>query len=191
MKYLLVTAVVVMMSVAHAMPSGHKLKVNGDDNFTCAGDCARDKSFNTNSFNTTNHHHRNVDRSINNSSKSRSKSSSQSNNSVNIEGDSIRGSAIAPSVVAMAGYSCTGASASASAGWLGGSLGLGGTKEDKECTKRETVKSLQAAILSGLYTPEQIKQLRDSSFKILMNMREVAQPTENATRQQPSGYHNR
>ena len=91
----------------------------------------------------------------------------------------------------MAGYSCTGASASASAGWLGGSLGLGGTKEDKECTKRETVKSLQAAILSGLYTPEQIKQLRDSSFKILMNMREVAQPTENATRQQPSGYHNR
>ena len=125
-------------------------------------------------------------------SNSNSDSSSQSNNSVNIEGDSIRGSAIAPSIVAMAGYSCTGASASGSAGWLGGSVGLGGTKEDRECTKRETAKALQGAILTGLYTEEQVRQMRDSSFKILMNMREVDQPTPNAKqRSQGNGYHNR
>tara|TARA_R110000744_G_scaffold146833_5_gene259734 strand:+ start:220 stop:510 length:291 start_codon:yes stop_codon:yes gene_type:complete len=96
-------------------------------------------------------------------------------------------------MVAMAGYSCTGASATASAGWLGGSLGLGGTKEDKECTKRETVKALQASVLSGLYTPEQAAQLRASSFAILMNMREVANPTTVVKQQvrQYSGYQGR
>ena len=116
-------------------------------------------------------------------SDSTSNSGSSSDNSVTIEGDTFKGSAHAPSVVSTAGYSCTGASASASAGWVGGAFGLGGTREDRECTKRETVKSLQSAILTGLYTREQAARLRAHSYAILINMREVAAPSLNRSMQ--------
>lgn len=196
---LLITALLALSTTAQA--TNNNQNINGLGNTTCQGNCGT--NVNNKTVNKT------VDRSVNNSSnstsasvslstsssasKSKSKSNSSSDNNVSIGGDSIRGSAIAPSMVAMAGYSCTGASATASAGWLGGSLGLGGTKEDKECTKRETVKALQASVLSGLYTPEQAAQLRASSFAILMNMREVANPTTVVKQQvrQYSGYQGR
>ena len=116
-------------------------------------------------------------------SDSTSNSGSSSDNSVTIEGDTFKGSAHAPSVVSTAGYSCTGASASASAGWVGGAFGIGGTREDIECTKRETVKTLQSSILTGLYTLEQARELRESSYAILINMREVAAPSLNRSMQ--------
>ena len=116
-------------------------------------------------------------------SDSTSNSGSSSDNSVTIEGDTFKGSAHAPSVVSTAGYSCTGASASASAGWVGGAFGIGGTREDIECTKRETVKTLQSSILTGLYTLEQARELRESSYAILINMREVSAPSLNRSMQ--------
>ena len=116
-------------------------------------------------------------------SDSTSNSGSSSDNSVTIEGDTFKGSAHAPSVVSTAGYSCTGASASASAGWVGGAFGIGGTREDIECTKRETVKTLQSSILTGLYTLEQARKLQESSYAILINMREVAAPSLNRSMQ--------
>ena len=116
-------------------------------------------------------------------SDSTSNSGSSSDNSVTIEGDTFKGSAHAPSVVSTAGYSCTGASASASAGWVGGAFGIGGTREDIECTKRETVKTLQSSILTGLYTLEQARKLRESSYAILINMREVSAPSLNRSMQ--------
>lgn len=210
MKTLLIALTILSVS-AHASHYSQSHVNSGDNNNTCQGNCVK-----KNSHNTTNVNNRTVDRSISNknkavnkndisntntsvslsASKSKSKSNSNSDsnsssdNSVSIGGDSYRGSAVAPSVVAMAGYSCTGASASASAGWLGGSLGLGGTKEDKECTKRETAKALQAAVLTGLYSDEQMEMLRSASFDILMNMREVTNPTTNNSKTQSAGgYH--
>ena len=116
-------------------------------------------------------------------SDSTSSSGSSSDNSVTIGGDTFKGSAYAPSMVAAPGYSCTGSSISGSAGWVGGAFGLGGTREDRECTKRETVKSLQSAILTGLYTREQAARLRAHSYAILINMREVSAPSINRSMQ--------
>ena len=116
-------------------------------------------------------------------SDSTSNSGSSSDNSVTIEGDTFKGSAHAPSVVSTAGYSCTGASASASAGWVGGAFGIGGTREDIECTKRETVKALQSAILTGLYTRKEATRLLAHSYAILINMREVSAPSINRSMQ--------
>ena len=60
-----------------------------------------------------------------------------------------------------------------SGGWVGGAFGIGGSKEDRECTKRETVKSLERAVASGVYNDEQSNALGNAAFDILMNMREV------------------
>ncbi len=81
---------------------------------------------------------------------------------------------------AVPGYSCTGAAAGAGGGWVGGAFSISRTKEDIECTKRETIKMLTACAGDPTFTVDQRTTCRTKAFDILMNQREVKATEDNS-----------